>query len=180
MFLAHVRIGAALGVALSVAAAVAPCRAAAQTAASSAAPLTADEARAIRAVGDTLDARWNRRDAAAFGSLFTPDGDLEVIGSEAARRLRGTVPEFYRASFARAQPELRHRTATDELQVIAPGIVLAEGRAWIEREGADGARTPLRAYTTKTLLVRTGDAWRIRVARSHAEALDAAVMRVEQ
>ncbi len=139
--------------------------------------LASDEQRAVRALAPALDARWNARDADGLAGLFTPDADVE-IRSGSVQRMRGpAVRDRYRAMLAQAPAALRHRSAVDELHLVAPGVVMADGRAWIERANPDSSRAPLRAYTTKTLLVRGPGGWRVRVARSHAEPLDSAAWR---
>ncbi len=139
--------------------------------------VAADEQGAVRALAPALDARWNARDADGLARLFTPDADVE-IRSDSVQRMRGpAVRDRYRAMLAQAPAALRHRSAVDELHLVAPGVVMADGRAWIERAAPDSSRAPLRAYTTKTLLVRGPGGWRVRLVRSRAEPLDTAAWR---
>lgn len=150
--------------------------AAAPLAAQRPATLTKADSAALLELAHEVDARWDARDARGFARLFTADADLEVAGEAVTRRIRGTIERDYTASFARADGTLRHRTIVDELHPVADGVVLVDARAWIVRAQGDSV-VPLRAYTTRNVAVRTPDGWRLRVVRSHAEALDAPVMR---
>lgn len=138
--------------------------------------LTKADSAALLELAHAVDVRWDARDARAFARLFTADAVLEVAGEAVTRRIRGTIERDYTASFARADGTLRHRTIVDELHLVADGVVHVDARAWIVRAQGDSL-VPLRAYTTRNVAVRTPDGWRLRVVRSHAEALDAPVMR---
>ena len=139
--------------------------------------LSAADERALRALAAALDRAWDARDAAGISRLFTADADLEIHG-DGVRRLEGdALRAGYQAMLAGAAPALRHRSVVDRLRGVAPGAVLADGRAWIERAEGDSARAPLRAFTTTTLLVRGAGGWQVRAARSHAAPLDTAAWR---
>src|SRR5689334_5140247 len=94
------------------------------------AALAPDDERAVRAVATALDARWNARDAEGLARLFAPDADVAIRGDALTRMQGPAVRDGYRAMLAQAAPALRHRSAVDALHVVAPGVVVADGRAW--------------------------------------------------
>ncbi|MDF1503718.1 SgcJ/EcaC family oxidoreductase [Roseisolibacter sp. H3M3-2] len=138
----------------------------AQTAAPRAVGVSEAELRDLLVLARATDERWNARDAAGLSALFAAEGHSRILGTPADLRGRDAIRAYFATSLGRLAPGTTHRTVVDEVQRVAPDVVLVEGRVWIERAGADSARTPLRAFTVTSAVVREGEAWRVRWNRA--------------
>lgn len=142
---------------LAIAGPLSPCRAEACLAG-------ADE-RELIALAARSDALWNARDADALGALFADDADL-AVGDQPVQTTRPAIQAYFRESFARMPPDLRHVMQVRSLREVAPGVVVADGEVRIERARDDGSRDVLRRFANTTVLVRDGDTWRFSAVRA--------------
>lgn len=135
--------------------------------------VTDAELRDIVALAQQSDARWNARDAAALSALYTAEGHNRIVGTPVDLRGRDAIRAYFTQSLARLEPAMRHRTVVDEVQRLAPDLVVVEGRVWVERLGADSSRTTVRTFTMHGIIVREDGAWRVRWNRARPEPLPA-------
>jgi len=136
--------------------------------------LSAADREAILAIAGDGDAAWNARDAAGLAATFTADGRNTILNTPVDLRGREAIVAYFKSSLAKVDPALRHRTVVDELTPVAPGVVVAAARVWLDRVDANGAATAVKKFTITSVIVREGDAWRIRVNRVHPEVLSGA------
>ena len=130
--------------------------------------LSARDSAALRALADDIDARWDARDARGMSELYTLDGDVEVHASARAHTREG-IRSHFATVFPQIPAPMRHRTVLRELHVLADGLVLTEGQAFIDRVAADSSRSVARTFTFQTIVAREADRWRIRMTRTRAE-----------
>jgi hypothetical protein len=142
-----------------------------------AAPAAAQDVRAVGVTDTELrailaqetDVRWNARGAAELSALYTAEGHNRIVGTPIDLRGRDAIRAHFTQSLARTEAALVHRTVVDEVQRVSPDVVAVEGRVWLERGGADSARTVVRAFGMNAVLVQDGGAWRVRWNRARPE-----------
>jgi uncharacterized protein (TIGR02246 family) len=128
----------------------------------------ADE-RAIREIAVQGDVAWNARDAGALAATFSADGRNVILNTPVDLRGREAIAAYFASSLPKVPADLRHRTRVEELTPVTSDVVVASIQVWLERVGPDGARTPVKRFSGTAVVVREGDAWRIRVNRVHPE-----------
>lgn len=133
--------------------------------------LAPDEASAVLRLAGAGDEAWNRKDAVALSRLFTEDAHNWMVGSEMNLRGRDAIAAYFTANFAQRGPGLRHRTVVNELQLVAPGVVVADGEVFVERVAEGEAPRLLRRFTMNSVAVNGPDGWRLRINRVHPQPL---------
>ena len=131
--------------------------------------VTDAELREIVTLAEQSDARWNARDAAGLSALYTAEGHNRIVGTPVDLRGRDAIRAYFTQSFPRTEPALVHHTVLEEVQRVSPDVVVVEGRVWLERTGADSAHAIVRRFTMHAVIVREGDAWRVRWNRARLE-----------
>jgi uncharacterized protein (TIGR02246 family) len=126
----------------------------------------ADAAEILR-LAEAGDAFWNAKDAAGLGALYTEDAHNWMVGTEMNLRGREAIAEFFARSFAQRGPGLRHRTVVTELQLIAPGVVAADGDVVVEQVVEGQPPRVLRRFTMSSVAVKGPDGWKLRINRVH-------------
>lgn len=116
------------------------------------------------------DAAWNARDAAALANTFTLDGHNTILNTPVDLRGRDAIRSYFENSLAKADRALRHRTVVEELTPVGDAVVVAAVRVSLVKVNADGSETVVRKFTGTSVIVKDGDAWRIRVNRVHPES----------
>lgn len=125
---------------------------------------------AIENIAAAGDAAWNARDAAALANTFTPDGHNTILNTPVDLRGRDAIRTYFENSLGKADPALRHRTVVEELTPVSDAVVVAAVRVSLVKVNADGSETTVRKFTGTSVIVKDGDAWRIRVNRVHPES----------
>lgn len=131
--------------------------------------IAADDVAAIVRLAETGDEAWNEKDAVALSRLFTEDAHNWMVGSEMNLRGRDEIAAFFTASFAQRGPGMRHRTVVKELQLVAPGVVVADGEVFVERVAEGQAPVVLRRFTMNSVAVNGPEGWRLRINRVHLQ-----------
>ena len=126
----------------------------------------ADAAEILR-LAEAGDAFWNAKDAAGLSALYTDDAHNWMIGGEMNLRGREAIAEFFTRNFAQRGPGLRHRTVITELQLVAPGVVAADGDVVVEQVAEGQPPRVLRRFTMNSVAVKGPDGWKIRINRVH-------------
>ncbi len=132
------------------------------------------ELRDIVALAAQSDARWNARDAAGLSALYTAEGHNRIVGTPVDLRGRDAIRAYFTQSFVKTDAALVHHTVVEEVQRVSPDVVVVEGRVWLERTGADSAHAVVRRFGMNAIVVREGDAWRVRWNRARVEPMAAA------
>ena len=136
--------------------------------------VTEAELRDVVAVATQSDARWNARDAAGLSALYTAEGHNRIVGTPVDLRGRDAIRAYFTDSFTRTDAALVHHTLVEEVQRVSPDVIVVEGRVWLERVAADSSRAVVRRFTMNAVLLREGDAWRVRWNRARLEPTAAA------
>lgn len=131
--------------------------------------LSPADQKAILAIASEGDAAWNARDAKALAATFTVDGDNRIVGTPVDLRGRDAIEAYFAGSLSKVAAGLRHHTVVDVVTPISSDIAVADIRVRLERTGDDGAVTVVRRFSGTAVVVRDGDAWRIRLNRVHLE-----------
>ena len=131
--------------------------------------LTDAELRAVVALAEQSDARWNARDAAGLSALYTAEGHNRIVGTPVDLRGREAIRAYFAQSFPRTDAALVHHTVVEEAQRVSPDVIVVDGRVWLDRVGPDSTRTVVRRFAMNAVLVREGDAWRVRWNRARPE-----------
>jgi len=105
-----------------------------------------------------LLARWNERDAAGYGALFTPDGSMvgfDGSGVETA----AAVTEHLRSIFADHEPAA-YVALTREVRPLGPGVALLRAVAGMVPPGGTEINPDVNAVHV-LVAVETADGWRV-------------------
>lgn len=119
------------------------------------------------AVFQTLDARWNERDAEGFGRVFTEDVSFTFVDRGEGFEGRAALTDSFARRFPTFPAQLRHATQVRETRSIAPGVVAVDGEVEIlvqDTDGQDEARL-LRSFAIFALVEEEEDGCRIRLIR---------------
>ncbi|MBN8742121.1 MAG: hypothetical protein BGP24_18145 [Lysobacterales bacterium 69-70] len=128
--------------------------------------LAAADRAALEKLVTRADAAWDSRDAAGLAALYIADGTLRVGSVNATVEGAAAIRDYFTASFARVEPQMRHETTLVGLHPINHDVVVADTTVELVRVAADGSRTVVRRFTTPTVAVRSGAEWRIGAARA--------------
>lgn len=131
--------------------------------------IAADDVAAIVRLAEAGDEAWNQKDAVALSRLFTEDAHNWMVGSEMNLRDREEIAAFFTANFEQRGPGLRHRTVVKELQLVASGVVVADGEVFVERVAEGQAPVVLRRFTMSSVAVNGPEGWRLRIDRVHLQ-----------
>lgn len=139
-------------------------------AAHAAAPaLSPADREAILAIASDGDVAWNARDAKALAATFTVDGHNRILRTPIDLRGRDAIEAYFTNSLSKVEAGLRHRTVVDAITAVADDVAVADIRVALERTEANGSITVVRRFSGTAVVVRDGDAWKIRVNRVHVE-----------
>lgn len=128
--------------------------------------LAPDTGLTVRDFWETLDARWNERDAARFSSLFTEDVSFEFVDRNESLDSSTAVREYFGARFPTFPPDLRHRTTLRDLRGLAPDVLAVDGRVEILRRHSDAtAPALLRTFAIFAVMIQESESWRVRLIR---------------
>lgn len=130
------------------------------------APSRTNDRAALLQVAANNDAAWNAKDWMAIADQFAVDGSIRVASSPQVESGREAIARFFQRSFAGRPDGLRHVTALRRMELVSNDLALADGHVRIERH--DGAQVQLlSAFSTTSLLVRSGREWKIHSVRAH-------------
>ena len=121
---------------------------------------TGPDEKAIRRVVQQQDDARNRGDWKALGQLFTEDADQQTSAGD-WRRGRTEIEKGVAQTMGTVYKGGKYATKVESVQMVAPGVALADGAFEISNIGG-GTR---RGQTTY-VLVKSGDQWRIAATRS--------------
>lgn len=129
--------------------------------------LAPEDAAEVLRLAEAGDAFWNRKDAAGLSRLYTEDAHNWMVGTDMNLRGRDAIAAYFTGTFARRGPGLRHRTVVTELQLVAPGVVAADGDVFVEQVAEGQPPRVLRRFTMSSVAVKDAGGWRIRINRVH-------------
>lgn len=119
---------------------------------------------AVEALAGAADAAWNARDYKGLSAMYVEDGTLQVSGT--AVEGVGAIHEYFRKSFARLDPAMRHITQVTGLHPQSNDVVLADTLVRLVRQDAQGEQT-VREFSTVTVVVRRDGQWKLSGVRAY-------------
>ncbi|HYG27146.1 MAG TPA: nuclear transport factor 2 family protein [Caulobacteraceae bacterium] len=131
-----------------------------------AAPPAANEAARLRAIAEAVDEAWNAGDADRIADLYAAEGDLWPPGAAGPVDGREAVRQHFKRAFAARRDAVRHVSEVRRLDKLTPDIVLADVSVRLEERQADGSWKVTRRFSNATLVVRQGQAWKLRSVRA--------------
>lgn len=136
------------------------------SAAAAAAPPPEADRIALERLAAENDSAWNRKDVAAILNQYAADGTLRV--SPAAKMEKGEeeIRTFFQASFARRGDGFRHVTELRNIEMIAPGIAMADAHVRVEKANGSGWAL-VREFSNNSLVVREGESWKLHSVRAY-------------
>lgn len=133
-------------------------------AAAAAPPGAADRAALERLAADN-DAAWTAKDWSTITGQYVQSGTLRVAPTARIEIGRAEIERFFKASFQRRPAGLRHVTRIDNIEMIAPGVAIADGYVRVERSDP-GGWTLIREFASSSLVVREGGRWKLHSVRA--------------
>lgn len=126
-----------------------------------------DVAAEVQAVWETLDERWNARDADGFSHLFSQEARFGFVDRGESLDGRAEILQSFSERFPTFAPEIRHRTTVHEVRSIAPEVAVVDGGVEILRMGADdeAESTVILTFAIFAVMHHAEDGWRIRELR---------------
>jgi uncharacterized protein (TIGR02246 family) len=135
-------------------------------AAAAAAPPSPAEREALEALAARNDGAWNAADAVAVSADYASDGSLRLTGMAAALEGRDAVRAYFEKAFAARPATFRHVTRLQAIDMVAPGVALADAEVRVEQL-KEGRWELARRFLNHSVLKRDGGAWRIQAVRAH-------------
>jgi uncharacterized protein (TIGR02246 family) len=133
-----------------------------------AAPPSDPDRRQLEELAHDADSVWDRGDAAALAGLYTDDATLVMAPRERVDG-RDAIRAYFEQSFVKRPPHLRHVTAVQRIEMLAPDVAFVDTDVRLERRQDDGSWPTVRRFTNYTVAVREGEAWRIKEVRTHVK-----------
>ena len=122
------------------------------------APLLFAQETEIRALMTKSQAAWNRGDLAAFASDYEDSPETTFIGKTVTHGGTQAILERYQKSYANREAMGTLTYSEISVRVLAPGLVLTNGKWELKRTAAGGGDASGRF----TLVMRkTGKGWKI-------------------
>jgi len=121
----------------------------------------------IRATWTALDERWNARDAEGFSALFHPEARFVFVDRGESLDGRDQILLSFADRFPTFAPELRHRTAVQEVRQISSQVAVVDGGVEILRIVPEQGAEPVTILTFAVFAVMapSEEGWRIRELR---------------
>jgi len=121
-------------------------------------PLLFAQADDIRAMMDKSQANWNRGDLAAFAADYEDSPDTTFVGKTVTRGGTAAVLARYQAHYPNREAMGTLTYSELSIRVLAPDIVLADGKFFLRRTASGGGDASGRF----TLVIRkTPKGWKI-------------------
>lgn len=124
-----------------------------------------EERTALLQLAERMDQAWTMADANANAELFTSDAtarfDEDPLGDG-----RDAIRAQFQAFFKDRPTGLRHVTAIERVELMAPGLALWDAEVRVERERPADQWVTLTRIRNVTLAVRQSDGWRIKAVRA--------------
>ena len=121
-------------------------------------PLLFAQADDIRAMMEKSQANWNRGDLAAFASDYEDSPETTFVGKEVTRGGTAAVLARYQAHYPNRESMGTLTYSELSIRVLAPDIVLADGKFFLRRTASGGGDASGRF----TLVIRkTPKGWKI-------------------
>lgn len=136
------------------------------SAAAAAAPPSEADRMALERLAAENDAAWTRKDTGAILDQYAAGGTLRVGSAAKMEKGEAEIRRFFEASFARRPDGFRHVTELRNIEMIAPGIAMADAHVRVEK--ADGSGWALfREFSNNSLAVREGKRWKLHSVRAY-------------
>ena len=136
------------------------------SAAAAAAPPSEADRVALERLAAENDAAWDRKDVAAILKQYAAGGTLRVGPAAKMEKGEEEIRTFFQASFARRADGFRHVTELRNIEMIAPGIAMADAHVRVERADGNGWAL-VREFSNNSLAVREGKTWKLHSVRAY-------------
>ncbi len=120
---------------------------------------------AIRQVSASLDAAWNRRDAAALGGLFLDDADFQWHTGEVLSGRKQIEQYFAAVVFSQLPADFRHLTMIRRLRFLGPDAAIGDGTIVVAREKAAEGEAPHLSVLFTCVGQKIDGIWKIAAVR---------------
>ena len=133
-----------------------------------AAPPSDTDRRQLEHLAHAADTAWDVGDAAALAGLYTADAMLVMAPREPVDG-RDAIRAYFEQSFAKRPPNLRHVTAVQRIEMLAPEVAFVDTDVRLERRADDGSWPAIRRFANYTVAIRDGGGWRVKEVRTHVK-----------
>lgn len=130
----------------------------------SAEPRDADR-QALSRLAEKMDGAWTAGDANANAELFASDATAR-FGNDPLGEGRDAIRSQFEGFFKDRPSGLRHVTAIERIEELAPNLATWDAEIRVERQQANGSWVILTRIRNITIAIRQPDGWRIQMVRA--------------
>ena len=127
-------------------------------------PAPADR-QALFQLAEKLDRAWTAGDAHANAELFASNATAR-FGDDPVGEGRDAIRNQFRGFFKDRPAGLRHITAIERVEQLAPNLATWDAEIRVERQQSAGSWETLTKIRNVTIVVRQSDGWRIQTVRA--------------
>ena len=124
----------------------------------------ADHAQLLQ-LAERMDRAWTAGDANANARLFAADATAR-FGDDPLGQGRAEIGDQFHAFFKNRPAGLRHVTAIERVELLAPDLTFWDAEVRVERRNAAGEWATLTRIRNVTLAIRQPGGWRIQAVRA--------------
>lgn len=130
-----------------------------------AADITPADRASLMKLAYRMDRAWTAADVEANAELFTADATAR-FGDDPLGSGREAIRNQFEGFFKDRPAGLRHVTAIDRIQSLAPGLAMWDAEVRVERRDDSGSWQVLTRIRNVTIAARQADGWRIQAVRA--------------
>jgi len=112
------------------------------------------------------DRAWDAKDIDRFAAHYSADGSVRMGGNDVITGEKA-IREYFGRMFAARGDGFRHVSKVENLEMVGPDAVFADGHVRVERRQPDGSWQLLREFRNHSLVVRRKGEWRLRSVRAY-------------
>ena len=120
---------------------------------------------ALLQLAERMDQAWTAGDASANAELFASNATAR-FGDDPLGKGRYAIRNQFRGFFKDRPPGLRHVTAIERVEQLAPNLATWDAEIRVERRQSSGSWETLTKIRNVTIVVRQSDGWRIQTVRA--------------
>jgi uncharacterized protein (TIGR02246 family) len=128
-------------------------------------PASPADMAALQALANAADSAWNEKNAARMAEAYAEDGTLRMSGG-AVLEGRAAIRTTFDRNFAARQGTMRHVTAVDRAELIAPDLAFTDAGVRVEQQQPDGSWTLMRSFRNVSVARREGGTWKLQSVRA--------------
>ena len=135
-------------------------------AAAYAAPAGPADRAALEALARSADQAWDARDAEAMSRNYSETASARIAGMADPVSGRDGIRRFFEQGFAGRKGTMRHITTVEDIELPQPDLAVSDGRVVVQAQEADGGWKTVREFTSTSVAVREGAAWKLAAVRA--------------